>query len=70
MQNIHPTVKPIKLMSYLITLSSRENENILDPFVGSGTTCLAAKILNRKWIGIDLSEDYLKISKARLQNEL
>ena len=41
-QNVHPTVKPIELMSYLITLGSRENDVVVDPFVGSGTTCIAA----------------------------
>ena len=41
-QNFHPTVKPLKLMSYLITMGSRENDLILDPFCGSGTTCIAA----------------------------
>ena len=39
-QNVHPTVKPIELMSYLITLGSRENDVVVDPFVGSGTTCI------------------------------
>ena len=41
-QNVHPTVKPIELMSYLITLGSRENDVVVDPFVGSGTTCIAS----------------------------
>ena len=46
-KNIHPTVKPLKLMSYLITLGSREKDIILDPFAGSGTTCIAAQQLGR-----------------------
>ena len=66
MKNYHPTVKPLKLMSYLITLGSRENDIILDPFVGSGTTCIAAEILNRNWVGIDIVEDYLQIARARM----
>jgi site-specific DNA-methyltransferase (adenine-specific) len=67
-KNYHPTVKPIKLMSYLITLGSRNGDTILDPFVGSGTTCIAAKLLNRKWIGIEINEEYAKISSARLMD--
>lgn len=65
--NNHPTVKPIKLMSYLVTLGSRENDFVLDPFLGSGTTAIACKLLNRKCLGIELSNDYLKIAKARLK---
>jgi len=66
--NFHPTVKPIKLMSYLITLGSREGDIILDPFVGAGSTCIASKILNRKWIGFDCYYEYCEIASARLEN--
>ena len=66
--NNHPTVKPIELMSYLITLGSRENDVVVDPFVGSGTTCIAAKLLNRQYIGIEKEEDYAIIAKARIKN--
>ncbi len=68
MKNHHPTVKPLALMSYLITLGSRLGDVILDPFVGSGTTCLAAKMLGRKWIGIDNNPEYLPIAEARLNS--
>ena len=64
--NLHPTVKPLKLFSYLITLGSRENDLILDPFLGSGTTILAAKMLKRKYIGIELNQEYLDIAQKRL----
>jgi len=66
-KNNHPTVKPIKLMSYLITLGSRENDIILDPFMGSGSTGIAAKLLNRKFIGIEKEEEYIKTSKNRIE---
>lgn len=66
-QNYHPTVKPIKLMSYLITMGSRENDLILDPFCGSGTTCIAATILNRRYIGIELQKEYVDIANKRLE---
>ena len=67
-KNNHPTVKPIKLMSYLITMGSREGDVVLDPFCGSGTTCLAARFLGRKFIGIELEEEYYEIAKERLKN--
>ena len=67
-QNVHPTVKPIELMSYLITLGSRENDVVVDPFVGSGTTCIAAKMLDRKYIGIEKEKDYAIIAKTRLND--
>ena len=66
-KNTHPTIKPIKLMSYLITLFTREGDYVLDPFMGSGTTGLACKLLNRKFIGIDYEEDYFNIAEERLE---
>jgi len=63
--NSHPTVKPLKLMSYLITLGSREGDTVLDPYMGSGTTCLAAKMLGRKCIGIEIDKSYFGIAEAR-----
>lgn len=67
-KNHHPTVKPIKLMSYLITLGSRKGDTVLDPFVGSGTTAVAAKILGRVPIGIEREKEYAEIAQARLAN--
>ena len=67
-QNVHPTVKPIELMSYLITLGSREGDVVVDPFVGSGTTCIAAKMLDRKYIGIEKEKDYAIIAKTRVED--
>ena len=66
-KNFHPTVKPISLMSYLITMGSRENDLVLDPFVGSGTTCIAAKLLNRKYLGMEMDDEYVVIAKARIK---
>jgi hypothetical protein len=67
--NHHPTVKPIKLMAYLITLGSRRGDIVLDPFVGSGTTCIAAKMLGRKYLGIDREKRYVKLAQARIKFE-
>jgi len=66
-QNFHPTVKPIELMSYLITLGSREGDLVVDPFVGSGTTCVAAKMLERNYVGIEKEEDYILIANERIK---
>ena len=66
-QNIHPTVKPLKLMSYLITIGSRPRDIILDPFMGSGTTCVAAKILNRDFIGFEIERKYFEIAEERIK---
>lgn len=67
-KNNHPTVKPIALMSWLIKLISKENDIVLDPFAGSGTTLVAAKMLNRKYIGIEKETEYVKIAEARLKS--
>lgn len=69
--NNHPTVKPIKLMQYLINLVTPPNGTVLDPFMGSGSTGVAAKNLKRKFIGIELSQEYFEIAKKRIeQNKL
>lgn len=64
--NSHPTVKPLKLMSYLVTLGSREHEIVLDPYAGSGTTGVAAKLLNRRFVGVELYEEYATIARHRI----
>jgi DNA modification methylase len=64
--NKHPTVKPIKLMSYLITLGSRPGDVILDPFMGSGTTGISAKLTGREFIGFEMEEEYFNIAEARI----
>lgn len=66
-KNHHPTVKPALLISYLITLGSREGDIVLDPFCGSGTTCLAARIQKRPCIGIEKDPEYFKLAAARMR---
>ncbi len=66
--NNHPTVKPIALMEYLINMVTREGQIVLDPFAGSGSTLIAAKKLGRKYIGIELEPEYVKIAEARLNS--
>jgi len=65
--NTHPTVKPLALMSYLITLGSRPGDVVLDPFLGSGTTAVAAKLLGRRYIGIEREAGYVAIARARVK---
>lgn len=62
----HVNQKPIKLMEFLISLVTKENAIILDPFSGSGTTCIAAKNINRHYIGIEIDQHNVEISNKRL----
>jgi hypothetical protein len=64
--NFHPTVKPIALMEYLVKMVSREGQVVLDPFMGSGTTGMACKKLNRDFIGIEMMPEYMEIAKCRI----
>jgi len=66
---VHPTQKPIKLIIDLISKYSKDTDLILDPFLGSGTTVVACERLNRRWIGIEISEKYCAIAKQRIENE-
>ena len=68
LRNIHPTVKPLSLMEYLIKLITKENQLVLDPFIGSGTTALACKKINRSFIGFEISQEYVDIANKRLRN--
>ena len=63
----HPTQKPLSLMAWCIERYSKIGDLIIDPFCGSGTTCVAAKMLGRKYIGIDISEKYCEIARQRLE---
>ena len=62
----HPTQKPVKLMAHLLQLVSTENDVVLDPFMGSGSTGVACKQLNRNFIGIELDKNYYNIAKQRI----
>ena len=64
-RNGHPCAKPIKAWMWLLNKSSLIGEVVFDPFLGSGTTCVAAKILGRRSIGIEISEKYCEIAKKR-----
>lgn len=66
-QNHHPTVKPIKLMEYLIRLITPPGGIVLDPFMGSGSTGVAAKRLGFSFIGIEMNEEYCEIAEKRIE---
>jgi len=63
----HPTQKPLKLIEHLLSFMTDENDVVLDPFAGSGTTAVACEKLNRKWIGIELNKEYCDIIVERLK---
>ena len=63
---LHPTQKPVELLSILIKNSSKVGDIVLDPFMGSGSTGMACKELNRDFIGIELDEKYFNIAKERI----
>ena len=62
----HPTQKPIALINWILLNYSKKDDTILDPFLGSGTTCVAAKELGRRYIGIEISQKYVDIANKRL----
>lgn len=64
----HPTQKPIRLLERVLAASTEEGEVVLDPFVGSGTTGVAAANLNRRFIGVELSPEYLELSRLRIED--
>ncbi len=64
----HPTQKNVKCLEYMVELSSNKNQIVLDPFIWSWTTLIACEKLNRKWIGIELNEEYCEIAKQRILN--
>jgi DNA modification methylase len=66
--NFHPTVKPLALIRYLITLITPPNGTVLDPFLGSGTTAVAATQLGFSWVGCELTADYWPIIEARVKH--
>jgi site-specific DNA-methyltransferase (adenine-specific) len=66
----YPTQKPILLLERIIELTTDPNDLVLDPFCGSGTTLVTSKILNRKFLGFDISQNAVDLTKKRLQNPI
>ena len=67
-KNVHPTVKPVELMKYLVRLVTPKNGLVLDPFMGSGSTGMAAREEDFQFVGIEKEEEYYEIAKARIKN--
>ena len=67
-KNFHPTVKPIKLMQYLVKMITPPNGIVLDPFCGSGTTGIACKLDGFQFVGLEQDAEYSKIAEARIEN--
>lgn len=67
-KNLHDTEKPVELMKILIENSSKENEIVLDPFMGIGSTGIACLNTNRKFIGFELDKEYFEIAKKRIED--
>jgi len=65
----HPCPKSVKWAEWLISRASKEGDTILDPFIGSGTTAVAAKRLKRNYIGIEISPEYCKIAEERIRTQ-
>ena len=63
----HPTQKPLSILKELIQSVTNPGEIVLDPFMGSGSTCVAAALLGRRYFGIELDKDYYEIAKARIK---
>jgi DNA modification methylase len=66
----HPATFPDDLAVDIIRCFSQENDVVLDPFMGSGTTAVAAALFNRRYVGTDVSEDYIKIANERIKREV
>ncbi len=66
MSNKHPAVFPTYIVQELIKLLSKQGDIVLDPFCGSGTTCVAAKTLNRNYLGIEINPEYVELAEERL----
>jgi len=66
--NKHPAVYPLYIIQELIKLLTKKGDIVLDPFNGSGTTCIAAKSLKRHYIGIDINPEYVRLAKERVKN--
>lgn len=64
----HPTIKPLDFTKKLVRNSSKKNDIVLDPFMGSGTTGVACKELERDFIGVEINEKYFAIAKNRIEN--
>ena len=64
----HPTQKPLKLIQQILLTASNKGDLVFDPFMGSGTTAVVAKALDRKWIGIEKDKKYVDLANKRIMD--
>lgn len=64
----HPTQKPLKLIQQIVLTASNKGDLVFDPFMGSGTTAVVAKTLDRNWIGIEKEKKYVDLANDRVKN--
>lgn len=69
-ERFHPTQKPVELMSWILQNYSEEGMTIFDPFLGSGTTAIAAKKLKRNYIGVEIDPYYVQVANDRLRQDI
>jgi len=69
-KKVHPAQKSLNVIKRLVEYHSREGDVVLDPFMGSGTTAVACKLLKRNFMGCDISEEYVKIANERLKSSI
>jgi site-specific DNA-methyltransferase (adenine-specific) len=69
-RGLHPTQKPVELLEYFIKTYTNENDLVLDNTMGSGTTGVACKNLNRSFIGIEMDDKYFEIAKNRIESHI
>lgn len=67
-EKFHPTQKPVQLLEHLLKIHSNENDMVLDPFAGSGSTGVACANLNRRFLGIELNKKYFDTAKERIES--
>ena len=67
-KNLHDTEKPVELMKILVENSSKQNDIVVDPFMGIGSVALACLEIKRRFYGIEIDENYYKIAKERITN--
>jgi site-specific DNA-methyltransferase (adenine-specific) len=67
---LHPTQKPVKLMQALIELTTKKGQLVLDPFCGSGSTLVAAQNVGRRYLGFEISPEYVGVARERLEQDL
>lgn len=65
-ETTHPTEKPVQVLKHLLRVFTNPGDIVIDPFLGSGSTIVAAREMGRRWVGIEMNEEYCKMAQARV----